>query len=266
MLRVLSVLCLVVAAQAWGGNEDMMKKYAYSKIMSNCFGEEFVMNWKMQMKAACDVCEGKDVMQTVVDLQKMVKELQKKYSPFRAAASQQPMYVPVPYYQAQPYFVPQSFRTKRSMHDLSPEGMQMMKEKLMMKMSNVTCVMKEMKYITEDNQPNYEYFNEELNKMNIDEGLREDMREAMDMCRDFAMCLPVEKARSPMKKELGTAMGFMKCMHMKKAMVCMKHDMKKYAAMMGMEGGDMEEASMMGETKSMMDEMADMMMGDGDMM
>ncbi|KAK7079420.1 hypothetical protein SK128_023818, partial [Halocaridina rubra] len=52
--------------------------------------------------------------------------------------------------------------------------------------------------------------------MNIDEGLREDMREAMDMCRDFAMCLPVEKARSPMKKELGTAMGFMKCMHMKK--------------------------------------------------
>ncbi|KAK7079421.1 hypothetical protein SK128_023819, partial [Halocaridina rubra] len=146
MLRVLSVLCLVVAAHAWGGDEDMMKKYAYSKIMSNCFGEEFVMNWKMQMKAACDVCEGKDVMQTVVDLQKMVKELQKKYSPFRAAASQQPMYVPVPYYQAQPYFVPQSFRTKRSMHDLSPEGMQMMKEKLMMKMSNVTCVMKEMKY------------------------------------------------------------------------------------------------------------------------
>merc|ERR1711915_435444 len=106
------------------------------------------------------------------------------------------------------------FRTKRGLGgpDLSPAGIKKMKAKMMAKISNVTCVMKELNYMDENNKPNYAYVEEK-----------------------FANCMPVEKANSVVKRELGTTIAFMKCMHMKKALVCMKHDLRKHAAMMGFE-------------------------------
>merc|ERR1711872_155114 len=224
MLRILTVLCLVGASMAHMGAEAMMKKYAYTKIMSSCMGEETVMNYKMEMRAAYAKCKGQDIEQTMLDIQAMLKELRRKYSPFtRQSGAQNPVYVPVPVYvnqQPQQFPVVQqlsSFRSKRSMDmDLSPEGIEKIKQKMMAKISNMTCVLKEMNYMTADNQPNYEAFNTMVNELPVDEMLKEDFREAMDMCRDFAMCMPVEKAKHPVKKELGHMMAFMKCIHMKK--------------------------------------------------
>merc|ERR1712002_61762 len=259
MIRIITVLCLVGATIAFMGKEEMLKKYAYSKIMSSCMGEEFVMNWKMEMKAACDKCKGQDIEQTMIDIQAMLKQLRKNYSPFtRQTQQQQPIYVPVPVYMNQQPQFPQlsAFRAKRSMDwDLSPEGIEKMKEKMMAKISNVTCVLKEMKCMTADNQPNYEYYNQQVNELTVDEALKEDLREAMDMCRDFALCMPVEKANTPFKKELGTTLAFMKCIHMKRAMVCMKHDMKKYAPMLGFEG----DVNMLDEVMTMLTEEPELM-------
>jgi len=211
----------------------MMKKYAYMKIMSSCLGEETVMQYKVQMKAAAETCKGQDVTQTLVNIQEMLREMMKRNSPFTRQTQQQPMYVQVPMYY--PQFQPNSFRTKRSV-DLSPEGIENMRTKMMAKISNMTCIMKELKYIDANNQPNYEYFNEEVNSLTVGDAMKEDLREAMDMCRDFAMCLPVEKAKHPIKKEFGTTIAFMKCCHMQKVKVCMKNDLRKYAPMMGFEG------------------------------
>jgi len=243
MLRIATILCLVGLAMSGGmGGEAMMKKYGYMKIMASCFGEEKVMEWKMGMKAASDKCKGMDVQQTLTNIQAMLKSMRKYYAPTRQA-QQQPLYVPVPVYvnQQQPFQqfqqFPQGFRTKRSAGwDLSPEGIEKMKHKMMSKISNMTCIMKEMNIIDADNQPKYEYFESEINELAVDQRLKDDLLEAMDMCRDFAMCLPVEKANTPIKRELGTAMGFMKCMNMKKAMVCMMNDFRKMAPMMGFEG------------------------------
>jgi len=258
MLRILTVLCLVGASFAHGGAEAMMKKYAYSKIMSSCFGEETVMQYKIEMKAAADVCKGQDVTQTIVNIREMLKEMTKRFSPFIRQNQQQPLYVPMPMYY--PQFQPNSFRTKRSI-DLSPEGIERMRANMMAKISNMTCIMKELNYIDANNQPNYAYFNEEVNKLTVDEGLKEDLREAMDMCRDFAMCMPVEKAKHPIKKEFGTTAAFMKCCHMAKAKVCMKHDLKKYAPMMGFEGDVATE-----EGEQIIDEIHTFLTEGGDMM
>ncbi|XP_068202467.1 uncharacterized protein [Palaemon carinicauda] len=240
MMRLLTILCLVGASVAFGGG-GMMKKYANMKIMASCVGDETVMGWKMQMKAACDKCKGEDVTQTMIDIQAMLKEMRRESSPFkRMISASGPVYVPVPVYINQPQqfssFQPSSFRTKRSAIDLSPEGIEEFKEKMMSKISNITCVLKELKFMDENNQPNYDFVSEEINSLQVDEPLKNDFLEAMDMCRDFAMCMPVEKAKHPIKKELGTTMLFMKCMHMKKIMVCMQKDMKKYAPLMGFEG------------------------------
>ncbi|XP_064109448.1 uncharacterized protein LOC135217471 [Macrobrachium nipponense] len=212
------------------------------KIMSSCVGEDTVVNWKTQMKAACDKCKGQDVTQTMVDIQAMLKEMRKQSSPFKKQASMSPpIYVPVPVYvnQPQPFFSPiqqPAFRTKRSSIDLSPKGIENLKETMMAKISNITCVLKELDLMDENNQPNYDHVVEEINKLSVDVDLKNDFLEAMDMCRDFAMCMPVEKAKHPIKKELGTTMLFMKCMQMKKILVCMQKDMKKYAPLMGFEG------------------------------
>lgn len=53
-----------------------------------------------------------------------------------------------------------------------------------------------------------------ITKMKIDDDLKADLLYSVDVCRDFSMCLPVEKAKHPLKQELGTAIGFMKCFSM----------------------------------------------------
>merc|ERR1711915_841311 len=105
-------------------------------------------------------------------------------------------------------------------------------------MGNITCALKKLNYLNEDNTPNYDAVFQEIADMEIDENLKADLLDAMDMCKDFSTCLPVEKAKNPLVKEMGTAMGFIKCGTMKKIMACMKNDMRKYAEMGMTEGMD----------------------------
>jgi len=120
-------------------------------------------------------------------------------------------------------------RAKRSEHSVVDH----LEEKMKAKVGNITCVLKEMGFMDENHQPIYDAVIQIFKDMQIADDLKADLLEAMDMCKDFAMCLPVEKAKHPLKRELGTAMGYFKCTSMKEVKVCMKHDMKKYADEMG---------------------------------
>ncbi|KAG7161131.1 uncharacterized protein LOC121875443 [Homarus americanus] len=227
--------------------EAMLKKYAYIKIMSSCVGEEPVRQWGQQMKAACDKCHGIDTYDIIPDFQDMLNEL-------RRNAYRRPMYVPVPVYS--PYQFPQypqmpqftqygqvnqynpyqnvaGMRTKR-FAPLSPEKIETLKERMTAKISNITCVLREVKMLDSNNMPNYAYIGQEILNLPVDDSLKADFGEALETCRDFSMCLPVEKAKNPLKKELGTALAFLKCMMMKEVTACMRADFHKYAAEMGL--------------------------------
>jgi len=241
MLRLAVLLCVVAATYGWGHNEMAIKKYGHLKIVQSCLGEDVVNQWMTKYKDAQYKCKNEGVSMT--DLPSYRQYLMKLRS-----GSSKPTYVPVPV----PYYYPQqgqmsqfpimsqfnqaaqnSFqslnRAKRSEHF----SLDHLEEKMKAKVGNITCVLKEMGFMDENHQPIYDAAITWFKDLQIADELKADLMEAMDMCKDFAMCLPVEKAKHPLKKELGTAMGYFKCTSMMEVKVCMKHDMRKYAGEMG---------------------------------
>jgi len=233
MLRIAVLLCVVVATYGWG-SEMAIKKYGHMKIVSSCFGEEVMKEWLVKWKDATAKCKNEGASMT--DLPSYRQYLMK----LRSSASK-PEYVPVPV----PYYYPQQGqmnqfmsrfnqaaqnpfqslnRAKRSEHF----SLDHLEEKMKSKVGNITCVLKETGFMDENHQPIYDAAIQFFKDLQIADDLKADLLDAMDMCKDFAMCLPVEKAKHPLKKELGTAMGYFKCTSMMEVKVCMKHDMKKY--------------------------------------
>ncbi|XP_071516625.1 uncharacterized protein [Panulirus ornatus] len=266
MLRVTVLVCVVgTCLSLLPGPPDMVKKYAYMKIMSGCLGEESVLGWQQQMRAACDKCQGAVALDLSHDFHDMLDEL-------RRTADRSPIYIPVPVYQPQPVTqqsqlsqynqlsqklspftqlpqlsqfnqqpqLPQygslqgsgGLRSKR-FADLSPERIEDLKDRITVKISNVTCVLRELKMLDTNNLPNFEHIAKDIFSLPVGDALKADMAEAIEMCRDFSLCLPVTKAKHPLEKELGTSMAFLRCMAMKKVAACMKADLRKFSSQMG---------------------------------
>ncbi|XP_045580994.1 probable basic-leucine zipper transcription factor I [Procambarus clarkii] len=136
-----------------------------------------------------------------------------------------------------PFQSPRPIRSKREAAR-STETIKLLKERLTTKISNITCVLRELKLLGTNNLPNYAYIGQELLTLDIDDGLKADLGEALETCRDFSLCLPHHKAKHPVNKELGTTMAFLRCMAKKKVAACMRADFYKQAEKMGWEDPD----------------------------
>ncbi|XP_069946979.1 uncharacterized protein [Cherax quadricarinatus] len=121
---------------------------------------------------------------------------------------------------------------------LSPEHLKNLKTLIIAKISNITCVLRELKLLASNNLPNYSYIGKELLSLPVEDGLKADLGEALQECRDLSLCLPVHKDKHPINKELGTVLSFLKCMARKKVAVCMKADLQKHAEKTGWGGED----------------------------
>nr|XP_027231531.1 uncharacterized protein LOC113823112 [Penaeus vannamei] len=191
----------------------------------------------------------------------------------REAASR-PVYVPVPIYQ--PYIfhqqpavqsnqypqytqysqfnqVPQSYvfgynqyqTNNRAKRSADYGKMEEVMTSMQAKISNITCILKELKYIDENNNIDISETTKGIMNMEVSDELKDDLMESATMCRDFAMCLPAEKAKSPLKRELGVPLGFFKCLVMKNLQACMKNDLREKARQMGEEMPMMDDEAMM---------------------
>jgi len=236
MLRLAVLLCVVAATYGWGHNEMAIKKYGHLKIVQSCLGEDVVNQWMTKYKDAQYKCKNEGVSMT--DLPSYRQYLMELRS-----GSSKPEYVPVPV----PYYYPQQGQMPQFMASQNPFSFQglnrvrrsghfnldELEEKMKAKLGNITCVLREMNLMDENNQPIYDTTFQYIKDLQVADELKADLLDAMEMCKDFSMCLPVEKAKNPIKKEFGTAMSFMKCCYMMQDTVCMKHDMRKYAGEMG---------------------------------
>ncbi|XP_037786327.1 uncharacterized protein LOC119582161 [Penaeus monodon] len=235
--------------------------------MSSCVGEEAIMQLEGAMKEAESKCQGDDMMDDMPSLRSYLMEL-------REAASR-PVYVPVPIYQ--PYIfhqqpglqqsnqypqytqysqfnqVPQSYvfgynqyqTTNRAKRNADYGKMEEMMTSMQSKISNITCILKELKYLDENNNIDISETTKSIMNFDVSDELKDDLMDGATMCRDFAMCLPVEKAKSPLKRELGVPLGFFKCLVMKNLEACMKNDLREKAARMGQEMPMMDDEAMM---------------------
>merc|ERR1712179_121166 len=93
----------------------------------------------------------------------------------------------------------QGGRYRREVHNTS-EILEQMKEKITYKIANVTCMLRELNWINEDKTPNYPLHETYIKEIS-DAYLKDQLLYGFDMCKEYANCMPVKKAKSPFKKD-----------------------------------------------------------------
>merc|ERR1719495_53893 len=181
MLRLVVLVAftgLCSAGGLGGYKESAMKEYAHYKIQEECFGKEVVVQYHKEMMEASRKCmvesgNGTDLM----DFQEIINEI-------RAAALKNDRY-------------------RRAADNSAAEMLAELKETMVYKIANVTCMLKELKYMNDDKPPNYEHAEKHINKIN-DAFLRNQLMYGFDMCKEYSQCMPVKKAKTMLMQELGT--------------------------------------------------------------
>jgi len=228
MLRLVCLMALAALCSAGGlggYKEAVMKEYAHYKMQEGCFGKENVKMYKMKMMKASKKCSVEVPHDSnEMDFQEIINEIRSAALRYRGQDSDSA---------GQLYRLVPANRFRRDAHDPA-QMLAHLKEKMTYKIANVSCMLEELKYKNKDNTPNYEYVESELNKVN-DAYLRNQLHYGFDMCKDFANCMPVKKAKSPIMKELGTCISFFKCMEMKRLEACFMKDFREAMADYGMD-------------------------------
>jgi len=98
--------------------------------------------------------------------------------------------------------------------------------KMQYKMSNMTCVLKDLGMLDQDHRPNYEAIEQMITTMAVDEDMKADLKDGVEICRQFSMCMPPEKTHSPLMQRLAQPMAFFKCLKGKKLHACIRKDLR----------------------------------------
>ncbi|KAK2718043.1 uncharacterized protein LOC136038715 isoform X2 [Artemia franciscana] len=146
-----------------------------------------------------------------------------------------PANVPVqyPYYigsdQPNYYYSHFSERQKRQVSNAeSLETQEMLKKMVDEKVGNMTCIMRELKFLKSDNQPDVEGITRRINRLSIKESLKRDMLDGMQMCSDFSKCIPLEKyEKTALLRNLARPYMFFSCFKNQKLVACMKKDLNE---------------------------------------
>ncbi|XP_037080337.1 uncharacterized protein LOC119101164 [Pollicipes pollicipes] len=212
-IHVVALACLCVASAYVP--KKLIKKYAMMKMAESCFGEQVMDSFKEEMSAACEKCRADDPAGQ--------PELMAQFDAIVGAG--------------------ESRRKRSSHHGFTPEKLQKIRARISSMIGNVTCVMKELKFVDAENQIDLPSMKERIADMNLTKSLREDLEEGLDKCNDFAKCLPSSLVdQSPVTPGFGRQMAFFKCIKMAKVEACMKQDFREeYLPMLMDEGLEIDE-------------------------
>jgi len=224
MLRLVCLVGLAALCSAGGlggYKESMVKEYAHYKIQESCFGKEMVMKYKMEMMKASKKCSVHDYdpnSADQMDFQDIINEIRSAALRYRGQDNDD---------EGQLFRLIPANRFKRDHHSKDPAMVkEYLTKKMTHKIANVTCMLQELKYMNEDKTPNYKHAEKQINQIN-DAYLRNQLTYGFDMCKEFANCMPVKKAKTQIMQELGTCVSFFKCMEMKKMEACFMKDFRQ---------------------------------------
>jgi len=237
-IRMLRAIIVLTAVCAVLGGDSFAKKYGYSKVMANCFGEEQYYAWAKRVFSAKKECyhEEMDLPEHgdhsgEEDSAVSMPEVGNRFG-------DQPVFL-VYNPQSQGQQFPFKFfnqRQKRDNHEVMYTAplLKKMKMKVKAKVSNFTCVMQKMNYVDEDFNLDFNYGIEETKGLDISEELKADLVKGVEHCKEFVKCLPMEK--SPMPAKLKQIVAFVKCDKKARMGICMKHDLMKYLSEFDLSG------------------------------
>merc|ERR1719348_394467 len=159
-----AALFLALLGTVLAGGDSFTKKYAYNKIMSNCFGKEAYNGFTKLVHKLSIECK-KEIYEKMKegkepDVPVNPAPLASFFDTLRAGSGGQPQYIPIPvYYQSSqagnPYL--QFQRQKRDAHGeamYSGELLKKMVKKVKVKVGTLMCVLKKIGNIDENKNIN----------------------------------------------------------------------------------------------------------------
>ncbi|XP_042890129.1 uncharacterized protein LOC122265046 [Penaeus japonicus] len=222
--RMLRLVILLTAVCSVLG-DSFAKKYAFTKVMTNCLSEDIYLEWSKQVFHAMKECYGEETV-----LPKHEAHEDKEEEEGGEEYGNQPLFV-ILNSEGQAQNIPFRFafsqRQKReAMYDAPV--LKKMVAKMKAKIGNFTCVMKKMQYVDEDFNIKFDYMKQEIKDFVINDELQADLMKGIDKCEDITQCLSSDKSGSPMPKKLKKMLAFLKCDKKTRFSICMKHDFMKH--------------------------------------
>ncbi|XP_063862929.1 uncharacterized protein LOC135102102 [Scylla paramamosain] len=290
------VVVLVMGKGSYAQIPTEQDKYNYLKVMTGCLGSRTVIGWRRQMVVAMEKCVGTQVATPpTLDLTQYLESLgvttpvnpafiqfpvyQAGHAPepartpqFTQVAPQNAQYFQ-PYYFSNnlQYYQPEQFNlanqylkgwlSLRARRGAETEAAATeLKEALAQRLSNITCILREVKLLDDNDQVNYDHVRQELLSA-VAGQLREELSTAEGSCRAFSRCVPPHgPAAHPLARHLGPAIVYYRCMAQKKMAACMRQDLRKIGAEIGWQGGDNPLTTLL-ETP-VLKQVEDLMLGD----
>ncbi|XP_063614644.1 uncharacterized protein LOC134787761 [Penaeus indicus] len=233
MLRATVLLAVVYSSLA---HDSFAEKYAYTKVMTNCFGEEKYYNWTKEVFQAVKQCYNAEINLPEKDESGESSEEESK-----EAFSGSPMFLQV-FFSPQeqdgdqdrkfPFNLPFKAISQRQKREVMYDGplLKKMIEKVKAKVSNFTCVLKKMKMVDDEFNLDYEEMIKVRKEIPVDDAMKNELVKTINHCKKFTKCLPLEDSGSPMPKKLQEIVVFAKCEKKARLKACMKLDLQKHLA------------------------------------
>ncbi|KAF2354413.1 hypothetical protein FHG87_014828 [Trinorchestia longiramus] len=102
------------------------------------------------------------------------------------------------------------------------------------KLGNMTCVLKAMKALTDNLEPNHDFIGNSLLELPVSHDVYEELRNSQEYCKKFSQCLPERKKINgiEMSSNLSKAFEFFRCYGREKVRVCLQSDSLTLADML----------------------------------
>jgi len=250
MLRLVVTVCLVALVAGGGHGGNKMKKYAQMKIQQSCFGEKYINDEWDKYKASSKKCSTQPqlIPTDQIEFSDIIDEIRD-------------MALPWGHREDTELFKNLGQRNKRHVGEekhshTTAEKLYHLKERMACMISNMTCMMLDQGCMKADNTPDFDFYTQKIDSWTgpqeekVQNEMKEELKWALDVCKDFSMCISPKRAKSPFMKHLGHVISFAKCMEMKKMQICMKQDFKKYAEKAGYPGyGELMDLGLAGLVK-----------------
>jgi len=222
-------------------DDSFTKKYAYSKIMTSCVGEDAYYAYARELMKHSLACKKEihEMMEHGEEPEVQVNEapLASFFQTLRGSSGQ-PQYIPIPvYYQSSQAVNPfAQFQRQKREAMYSGELLKKMVKKVKAKVGTLMCVLKKFGSIDEDKNLNIALMKAETLKYTsgLDAALADDFVDLIDKCNEFSKC--VQDGDSPLPIELQRIMVFLKCDKMGRVRTCMKADLKNYLSEFDLSG------------------------------
>merc|ERR1711915_180423 len=222
-------------------DDSFTKKYAFSKIMTSCVGEDAYYAYARELMKHSLACKKEihEMMEHGEEPEVQVNEapLASFFQTLRGSSGQ-PQYIPIPvYYQSSQAVNPfAQFQRQKREAMYSGELLKKMVKKVKGKVGTLMCVLKKLKFIDGNKNMDFAYFKSEQERYAaaLHPQLKNDLVDLVDKCQEFTKC--VEDKDSPIPVKLQRILAFIKCDKKGRVKACMKADLRNYLSEFDLSG------------------------------